>query len=70
MAYFHFHLAILAFFVLSFPSLTAGTPIIESADAMAKAMLAPPACTDKGGCVNYAHRRCGDPFATGSCVNG
>lgn len=62
--------ALMAFLILLSTSFTTGTPIASTSNSFIEPSMAPPACTGKDGCVNYAHRRCGDPFASGSCVNG
>ncbi|KAK1831445.1 hypothetical protein QBC39DRAFT_371845 [Podospora conica] len=63
--------ALMAFLVLLFSSLATGSPITETADDMAVLEArGRPACTGNDGCVNYGHRRCGDPFGLAKCVKG
>ncbi|KAK0752774.1 hypothetical protein B0T18DRAFT_423449 [Schizothecium vesticola] len=65
-----FNVALAAFLVLLLSSVTAGNPITETPDGVVEASRARPPCTGNDGCVNYAHRRCGDPFASARCIQG
>jgi hypothetical protein len=67
---FSFNVALAAFFVLLLSSATVGNPITETPNGVVEASRARPPCTANDGCANYAHRRCGDPFASGRCVKG